>query len=70
MILLLDLYRASEREVSEIRAHAAEDLIKDVADSSSCGNIISPADKRIHHYIDILSSTAQLNDCRIFKNDN
>lgn len=45
--LLLDLYRGFERQVLEIRTHAAEDLIKDMADSSSTGNIMSPADKRV-----------------------
>lgn len=35
MILLLDLYRGFERQVLEIRTHAAEDLIKDMADCNS-----------------------------------
>lgn len=65
VILLLDLYRVFERQVLERRTHAAEDLIKDMADSNSSGNIMSPADKRVDYYTGILNSTAQFNEpCR------
>lgn len=69
MIFLLDLYRGFERQVLEIRTHGAEDLIKDMVDCSSTGNIMFPADKGVDDYIAILKSNAHFNEPHIFKNN-